>query len=257
MLHDVAKAVTAPPSTSTPARLLQATAAAVLFIAGPALAQVEPESVQWRVEDGGNGHWYRFVDHPAVPGGVVFSQLDDEAASLGGHLVSITTSGEWDFVRSLDSSATGFWTGLRSSRCQSWHWTTGEPVSFTAWGSANCGAGPYPNNCSSTDLGMFANDRDFDCGWNWDDFPQGLIDRGEYVLEWPADGNGDGIVDYGQILDGTFDDLDRNGVPDCCDGGSFCRPPCPADLSGECHFEMKATDGAGNETETGFHVEVE
>ena len=31
----------------------------------------------------------------------------------------------------------------------------------------------------------------------------------------------------------------------------------PADLSGECHFEMKATDGAGNETETGFHVEVE
>ena len=31
----------------------------------------------------------------------------------------------------------------------------------------------------------------------------------------------------------------------------------PADLAGECHFEMKATDGAGNETETGLHVEVE
>ena len=26
----------------------------------------------------------------------------------------------------------------------------------------------------------------------------------------------------------------------------------PVDLAGECHFEMKATDGAGNETETDF-----
>ena len=31
----------------------------------------------------------------------------------------------------------------------------------------------------------------------------------------------------------------------------------PVYLTGECHFEMKATDGAGNEMETGFHVEVE
>lgn len=31
----------------------------------------------------------------------------------------------------------------------------------------------------------------------------------------------------------------------------------PVDISGECHFEMKAIDNLGNETETGFHVEVE
>ena len=31
----------------------------------------------------------------------------------------------------------------------------------------------------------------------------------------------------------------------------------PSDLAGDCHFEMIATDGTGNETETGFHVEVE
>ena len=31
----------------------------------------------------------------------------------------------------------------------------------------------------------------------------------------------------------------------------------PMNLAGECHFEMKAVDSAGNETETGFHVEVE
>jgi hypothetical protein len=31
----------------------------------------------------------------------------------------------------------------------------------------------------------------------------------------------------------------------------------PASVSGECHFEMKATDTLGNAMETGFHVEVE
>ena len=36
------------------------------------------------------------------------------------------------------------------------------------------------------------------------------------MIEWSADCNGDGIVDYGQILDGTLTDADRNGIPDVC-----------------------------------------
>jgi hypothetical protein len=36
-------------------------------------------------------------------------------------------------------------------------------------------------------------------------------------LEWSADCNNDGIVDYGQILDGTFTDANSNGIPDSCD----------------------------------------
>ena len=36
------------------------------------------------------------------------------------------------------------------------------------------------------------------------------------VIEWSADCNADGIVDYGQILAGQFADLDSNGVPDIC-----------------------------------------
>jgi hypothetical protein len=51
------------------------------------------------------------------------------------------------------------------------------------------------------------------------------------VIEWSADCNGDGIVDYGQILDGTFEDADGNGVPDCCDDDEPCFP-CPADIVG-------------------------
>ena len=49
------------------------------------------------------------------------------------------------------------------------------------------------------------------------------------VAEYSADCNGDGIVDYGQILDGTFADANANGVPDCCDDGSACQ--CVGDVN--------------------------
>ena len=48
------------------------------------------------------------------------------------------------------------------------------------------------------------------------------------MFEWSADCNGDGIVDYGQILDGTLTDADCNGIPDecegaCCIGDGICE----------------------------------
>ena len=36
------------------------------------------------------------------------------------------------------------------------------------------------------------------------------------VHEWSADCNGDGLVDYGQILDGSLNDVNKDGVPDEC-----------------------------------------
>ena len=51
------------------------------------------------------------------------------------------------------------------------------------------------------------------------------------MVEFSADCNGDGIVDSGQILDGTFDDANGNGVPDCCDAGTACDP-CLGDITG-------------------------
>jgi hypothetical protein len=36
-------------------------------------------------------------------------------------------------------------------------------------------------------------------------------------IEWSADCNGDGIVDYGQIFRGELADLNGNGVPDVCE----------------------------------------
>jgi hypothetical protein len=43
-----------------------------------------------------------------------------------------------------------------------------------------------------------------------------------YIIEWSADCNNDGIVDYGQCRDGSLPDFDSNNVPDCCERGEAC-----------------------------------
>ena len=49
------------------------------------------------------------------------------------------------------------------------------------------------------------------------------------VIEWSADCNNDGLVDYGQILAGELADANLNNIPDCCEGGASCSP-CPGDV---------------------------
>ena len=48
-----------------------------------------------------------------------------------------------------------------------------------------------------------------------------------YIIEWSADCNNDGLVDYGQILSGQLADSNQNGVPDSCE-----VDPCPGDVTG-------------------------
>jgi len=50
-------------------------------------------------------------------------------------------------------------------------------------------------------------------------------------LEWSADCNNDGLVDYGQILSGQLADANGNNIPDCCEQGTSCDP-CPGDVTG-------------------------
>jgi hypothetical protein len=51
-----------------------------------------------------------------------------------------------------------------------------------------------------------------------------------FLIEWSADCNSDGIVDFGQILAGELDDANGNNIPDCCEAGTSCA--CPADITG-------------------------
>ena len=49
------------------------------------------------------------------------------------------------------------------------------------------------------------------------------------VVEYSADCNSDGIVDYGQIRAGELEDTNANNIPDCCEASEGCNP-CLADI---------------------------
>jgi formylglycine-generating enzyme required for sulfatase activity len=169
------------------------------------------DAVQWRVEDGGNGHWYAQNNDP-----LTWEQAVAAAEARGGILASTTSAPELAFVRSaLLSDGRVSWLGgtidcsAASGPCCEgchWRWISGEPfdVSWNGWNGDN----------------SYATERLVTNGVEFDDMcsPCPVQDfRPPSIIEWSADCNSDGIVDYGQIRDGTFADANTNGVPDLCE----------------------------------------
>jgi hypothetical protein len=90
---------------------------------------------------------------------------------------------------------------------------TGEPWKYTNW------AGNEPNNSGNENYLQ---------RWNygrWNDTHGEAYWHGGYLVEWSADCNNDGIVDFGQISHGELADANANGIPDQCE--------CRADLNGD------------------------
>lgn len=207
---------------------------AALSFGGSALGQ---SAVEWRVSDGGNGHWYATMDAATGDAAIPLAQ------SLGGHLATISGSAENDFIRSL-YLATGrqwAWIGLRQVKGQKtpgsgWHWITGEPMSYTNWtshGGAFPTGAPDDSPCALPPWGIEndqANQGVMDSTGRWDDMEAGTPICGSPVwnniaiVEWDADCNGDGLVDFGQIRAGELEDANLNNVPDCCEQGLPCGP---------------------------------
>jgi hypothetical protein len=186
--------------------------------------------VQWRVEDGGNGHWYAKVAVSPLP--TTIAAMQGFAASRGADLASIASSGENERILSLLGSigageSYSAWIGLyRPTPGDPWRWTDGSTTTWAGWGGTSCTSGPYPNDMSFPgELGTVIYRQN--CGLVWDDSPTEWIQNPPpwwggvagmtLVLEWTADCNNDGIVDYGQILSGQVPDSNSNGVPDTCE----------------------------------------
>jgi hypothetical protein len=220
---------------------LATTVSVVGVLAGSAPAQ---DAVQWRVEDGGNGHWYAAVDSATGDIGLTL------ATSLGGHLATVTTAGENALVMQL-FLATGKewgWLGLRQLNGQAspstgWYWVTQEPMIYSNWTSHDGGlpsGAPDDSPCALPPWGVEndqANQGAIDRTGRWDDLETGVPTCGSPVwsnvalVEWSADCNNDGIVDYGQIRAGDLEDGNGNHIPDCCEGLTSCIP-CEGDVSG-------------------------
>jgi hypothetical protein len=189
-------------------------AACAAMIVGGASAQ---DAVQWRVEDGGNGHWYSL----RLRGALTWSQLNAATVATGGHLATMTSPAERNFLISVMAGNTAAIggvqtvTGPQDEPGIGWGWCTGEPMTWTNWASWE------PSNIDSY-LGAQENITGCFADGRWVDLADHLIWTQHYLVEWSADCNSDGIVDYGQIRDGSLPDYNGNNIPDCCEAGSPC-----------------------------------
>ena len=148
--------------------------------------------IEWKTSDGGNGHFYELVmpdtpDANAIgPNAESFTWTEARTAAessmyLGsmGHLVSVTSADENNFLRSTFSSyvfeTPGInagphdiayaWIGLFAATPTSgFEWTTGEAVTYTNWA-------PSEPNFFGEDLWQYTHywNRDFGSGpsWTW------------------------------------------------------------------------------------------
>ena len=197
------------------------TAAAVVGIAAT-VAGAQSAAVQWRVEDGGNGHWYQRVTRESRS----WSTLREFAERDGGHLATLTSLPETNFLVNTVLSGNfcfigGFQLSTGSEPAGDWQWVTGEAVRWTNWAVGE------PNNYEPSV------DEDVMAIWGdglWADVNEKayLTNCQHAIVEWSADCNNDNIVDYGQCQDGSLPDTNTNNIPDCCEQGVSCNDvdPC-------------------------------
>lgn len=138
-----------------------------------------------------NGHKYEAV---LAPGGITWDAANSAAIAAGGHLVTITSAAENNFVYSLLSTPDlwvenpvyhGPWLGGFQPPGSpepggNWQWVTGEPFNFTAWNPVS----GEPNNAGNEDKLHFHSH--YYAGPTWNDIGGGRTDLvHSYVVEIP------------------------------------------------------------------------
>ena len=215
-----------------------ARALAMAVAAGGSIAGVAAgDAVEWRVEDGGNGHWYAARAVPLSDAAIALAE------SLGGHLATIASEAENAMVASvfLPTGKQWGWIGLRqrsrqASPAYGWYWMTGEPLVYQNWTTHPFGPAPDDSPCGLAPLYLEndqANQGAMERGMRWDDLEIGQHSCGNAwdnvaIIEWSADCNANGVVDFGEIRNGLATDANGDHIPDecqcathpglCCDG---------------------------------------
>ncbi len=201
-------------------RFINALVACSVIAITSSSVMAQSTAVQWTTASGGNGHWYsvRVFTSELTP-----SEYFDLATAIGGYGASITNQAEDEFVYQLSVATPGGWSvcglgpllgGGRLSGCN-FTWLTGEPWGYTSWGPAD------PSHCGEQYLQYCVCGQSSECARRWW-IDTDMTVKPSGVIEWSADCNNDGIVDYGQILSGELIDANSNGIPDCCESGTAC-----------------------------------
>jgi len=172
--------------------------------------------------DGLTDTWERgYGRYQVVPGDVTWGQAKADAEARGGHLVTITSQAEQDFVVNLYGgklsegvtlNAIGaYQTSKLNEPSGNWAWVTGETWSYANWNGAP------DNNQGNQDYGYLIGNINGGFPY-WDDV-EGSWYFSRYILEFgyptdptKADTDGDGFNDKVESLAGT-DPNDRNVYP--------------------------------------------
>jgi hypothetical protein len=138
--------------------------------------------ILWDLASGGNGHYYDRIDES----GLTWDQANGTASSLThnglpGHLVTITSSDEQDFlVNNVQLPGNlRFWLGGfqdtsapdYSEPDGGWTWVTGENFNYTNWNQSTNPNQDQPNNFNNFPenyLGTYVN------VWKWNDLPNNV-----------------------------------------------------------------------------------
>ncbi len=209
----------------------------------PAEPEIEYSAIdtlmQWDVADGGNGHCYVIIREPGM---LRWDSAVGLAHAMGGELASLSTRDEfmWVFENVVDnplawSGAAGPWIGAyrdptpdqASDPALGWHWVDQTPWVFSPW---DLKVGNPPNqNCPGQDECVL---RFADAQCNGYPMPQTEdrtindacvacspteLDPRTAVVEFDADCDEDGLVDFAEIVFGGASDSNRNWIPDHCE----------------------------------------
>jgi hypothetical protein len=155
----------------------------LILLAFPIVAISQP--LQWAAAEGGNDHYYQAVLSDVV--GLDWEQARDYAEAMGGHLATVTSAAENEWIwLHLDTPEQQFLGGIRSGA--SWVWITGEAWSFTAWAAGE------PNNSNGGEPYLeYAHNMDWNDVGNLDLGVQG------FVVEWDSGAVPSEVVNWGTM----------------------------------------------------------
>ncbi len=161
----------------------------VLSYVGAAGAAV----VQWRIEDGGNGHYYEAI---AEPSRLSWTEANAIAAQQGGNLATLTSAEENEFVFSLIDEPSfwyDYWWGSAGPMLggyqlegseepdEGWSWVSGEDFVYESWDS------DQPNNeyhDGYEDVLYYGTLFDAERQPLWHDYQHDHIQSLSYVIEY-------------------------------------------------------------------------
>ncbi|MBR4726282.1 MAG: hypothetical protein IK080_00150 [Clostridia bacterium] len=117
-----------------------------------------------------NGHSYKIVNQT-----VSWTEAKAACERLGGHLATITSEGEQKFIESLNKDQSRLWVGGYRDENYVWYWVTGEPWSYSHWGSGE----PNNNGGHETKLTVWP--------LEWNDLADdNLGEQSGYICEWES-----------------------------------------------------------------------